>query len=121
MQAWVADAEAETERIEKFELYEYGDGTPRPLSRLCDRTVERRLIRRPIQESQPRLHHGQAMRLQLTLHAIRVGEVDGDEPMQVVSGGVGGEHVHFIAPPRDGLDSHLQDFFDGNVRRFGHR
>jgi Fic family protein len=44
------------------------------------------------------------------LHAIRVGKLRGDEPMQVVSGGVGKEHVHFIAPPRDGLEAQLKNF-----------
>ena len=46
------------------------------------------------------------------LHAIRVGKLRGDEPMQVVSGSVGKEHVHFIAPPRDGLDAQLKNFLD---------
>lgn len=46
------------------------------------------------------------------LHEIRVGELRGDEPMQVVSGGVGKEHVHFVAPPRDDLESQLQSFLD---------
>lgn len=44
------------------------------------------------------------------LHAIRVGELRGDEPMQVVSGGIGREKVHFIAPPRDGLEAELARF-----------
>ena len=44
-------------------LFERNHGTPQPLPRLCDRTVERRSLRRPIQESQPRLRHGQAVRL----------------------------------------------------------
>lgn len=48
----------------------------------------------------------------LGLHEIRVGELRSDEPMQVVSGGVGREHVHFVAPPRDGLESQLQAFLD---------
>ncbi len=44
------------------------------------------------------------------LHAIRVGEVRGDEPMQVVSGGIGRERVHFIAPPPEGLEVDLEGF-----------
>lgn len=44
------------------------------------------------------------------LHTIRTGELRGDEPMQVVSGGVGREKVHFIAPPRQGLESQLDRF-----------
>jgi Fic family protein len=44
------------------------------------------------------------------LHAIRVGELRGEEPMQVVSGGIGREMVHFIAPPRAGLEAELERF-----------
>lgn len=44
------------------------------------------------------------------LHAIRVGELRGDELMQVVSGGIGREKVHFIAPPREGLEGELERF-----------
>lgn len=44
------------------------------------------------------------------LHAIRVGGLRGDEPMRVVSGGIGKERVHFIAPPRRGLEAELDDF-----------
>jgi len=46
------------------------------------------------------------------LHPVRTGELRGDAPMQVVSGRVGKEHVHFIAPPRDGLDTQLNHFLD---------
>jgi Fic family protein len=45
------------------------------------------------------------------LHPIRVGTLRGDEPMQVVSGRVGRERVHFVAPPRAGLEAALDDFF----------
>lgn len=44
------------------------------------------------------------------LHQIRTGMLRGDEPMQVVSGSMGREHMHFIAPPRDGLESELENF-----------
>ncbi|MBI5938282.1 MAG: Fic family protein [Betaproteobacteria bacterium] len=44
------------------------------------------------------------------LHAIRVGKLRGDEPMQVVSGGVGKERVHFAAPPRAGLQAEVERF-----------
>lgn len=44
------------------------------------------------------------------LLAIRVGELRGDEPMQVVSGGIGKQKVHFVAPPRKGLKGELQRF-----------
>lgn len=46
------------------------------------------------------------------LHAIRVGTLRGDEPMQVVSGAIGRERVHFIAPSRDGLETRLDGFLD---------
>lgn len=44
------------------------------------------------------------------LHPIRVGAWRGDEAMQVVSGRIGREHVHFVAPPRDRLESELMRF-----------
>lgn len=44
------------------------------------------------------------------LHPIRTGALRGDEPMQVVSGSIGHERVHFTAPPREGLDAELDRF-----------
>jgi Fic family protein len=44
------------------------------------------------------------------LHTIRIGALRGDEPMQVVSGSVGRETVHFIAPPREGLEAEIERF-----------
>lgn len=44
------------------------------------------------------------------LHAIRTGELRGDAPMQVVSGRIGYEKVHFTAPSRDGLEAELARF-----------
>lgn len=44
------------------------------------------------------------------LQAIRTGALRDDDPMQVVSGGVGREKVHFIAPPRQGLEAELKRF-----------
>ncbi len=44
------------------------------------------------------------------LHIIRVAELRGDGPMQVVSGGIGREKVHFIAPPREGLEAEVDRF-----------
>jgi Fic family protein len=44
------------------------------------------------------------------LHTIRTGELRGDEPMQVVSGGTGRERIHFVAPPRKGLEAELDNF-----------
>lgn len=44
------------------------------------------------------------------LHPVRAGELRGDDPMQVVSGGIGRETVHFVAPPRVGLEAELENF-----------
>lgn len=44
------------------------------------------------------------------LHTIRSGELRGDDPMQVVSGGAGRERIHFVAPPRKGLEAELSNF-----------
>lgn len=43
---------------------------------------------------------------------IKVGELRGPEPMQVVSGSVDRPTVHFEAPPHDGLEDQLDDFLD---------
>jgi Fic family protein len=42
------------------------------------------------------------------LRAIRIGSLRGNDPMQVVSGPIGRETVHFEAPPREGLETELQ-------------
>lgn len=44
------------------------------------------------------------------LSPIRGGQLRGAEPMEVVSGGLGGERVHFMAPPREGLEAELGRF-----------
>lgn len=44
------------------------------------------------------------------LKKIRVGKLRGDEPMQVVSGPIGKEKVHFEALPRPRLDEELKNF-----------
>lgn len=44
------------------------------------------------------------------LHKIRVGRWRGKEPMQVVSGPVGKEKVHFEAPPGDAVDAEMKQF-----------
>ena len=44
------------------------------------------------------------------LEPIKVGQLRGDEPMQVVSGPVHKRTVHFEAPPRDGLDQQVNVF-----------
>lgn len=43
---------------------------------------------------------------------IRVGALRGDEPMQVVSGRLDRQTVHFEAPPRAGLEQELAAFLD---------
>ena len=55
------------------------------------------------------------------LKAIRTGQLRGTEPMEVVSGGVGRERVHFLAPPRENrlLDAGPQGFIGGiNNRKY---
>ena len=44
------------------------------------------------------------------LHPVRVGELRGNEPMQVVSGPIGSERIHFIAPPRQLLAQEVEQF-----------
>ena len=44
------------------------------------------------------------------LHKIRVGQWRGSEPMQVVSGAMGRQKVHFQAPPSEGLDTEIKNF-----------
>jgi Fic family protein len=46
------------------------------------------------------------------LRKIRVGELRGDEPMQIVSGPVGREKVHFEALPRERLDEEMRLFLE---------
>lgn len=46
----------------------------------------------------------------LSLEPLRVGELRGDDVMQVVSGPVNKRTVHFEAPPRDGLEQQLEAF-----------
>lgn len=46
------------------------------------------------------------------LRAIRSGQLRGTDPMEVVSGGVGRERIHFLAPPRERLDGELAHFLD---------
>jgi Fic family protein len=44
------------------------------------------------------------------LREIRVGEMRGQEPMQIVSGPIGRERVHYQAPPRDRLEDEMNRF-----------
>jgi Fic family protein len=43
---------------------------------------------------------------------ITVGELRGEAPMQIVSGPIGRERVHYEAPPRDRLDAEMQRFLE---------
>ncbi|MCX6581226.1 MAG: Fic family protein [Candidatus Aminicenantes bacterium] len=45
------------------------------------------------------------------LRRIRAGEWRGAEPMQVISGPVGRERVHFEAPPADRIEKEMAHFF----------
>lgn len=47
-----------------------------------------------------------------TMQRIRVGQLRGHEPMQVVSGRIEYPTVHFEAPPRDGLEHRLNEFIE---------
>ncbi len=44
------------------------------------------------------------------LFVVRTGSLRGSAPMQVVSGHIGHEHVHFAAPPRERLDLEVDHF-----------
>lgn len=44
------------------------------------------------------------------LRAIRIGDLRDDAPMQVLSGAIGRERLHFEAPPRDQLEAQLETF-----------
>ena len=44
------------------------------------------------------------------LNRIRTGELRGEEPLQVVSSSLGREQVHFVAPPRQSLESEVTRF-----------
>ena len=44
------------------------------------------------------------------LRAIRIGELRDEAPMQVLSGAIGRERLHFEAPPRDQLEQQLEAF-----------
>ncbi len=49
---------------------------------------------------------------EMFLQRIRIGQLRGEEPMQVVSGRVDRPVVHFEAPPGDVLDQELDKFID---------
>ena len=44
------------------------------------------------------------------LRAIRIGELRDGAPMQVLSGAIRHDRLHFEAPPRDQLDWQLEAF-----------
>jgi len=44
------------------------------------------------------------------LHAVRTGALRGEAPMRIVSGPVGRERVHYLAPPRRRLDGEMRVF-----------
>ena len=46
------------------------------------------------------------------LRAIRIGELRDGAPMQVLSGAIGRERLHFEAPPRDQLEEQLEAFLE---------
>lgn len=46
------------------------------------------------------------------MHKINVALYRGDEPMQIVSGRIGKEKVHYVAPPRDRVEEEMKGFFD---------
>ena len=46
------------------------------------------------------------------LRTIRIGELRDGAPMQVLSGAIGHERLHFEAPPRDQLDGQLEAFLE---------
>jgi Fic family protein len=44
--------------------------------------------------------------------SIKIGQLRGSSPMQIVSGRIGNETIHYEAPPRDKLESLYQDLID---------
>lgn len=50
------------------------------------------------------------------MHKINVASYRGEDPMQVVSGRIGKEKVHYIAPPRDKVEDEMQRFFEFLVK-----
>ncbi|CAK6692743.1 Fic family protein [Synechococcus sp. BA-124 BA4] len=46
------------------------------------------------------------------LRAIRIGGLRDEAPMQVLSGAIGRDRLHFEAPPRDQLEEQLEAFLD---------
>lgn len=47
-----------------------------------------------------------------TMQRLRIGQLRGSEPMQVVSGRLDHPTVHFEAPPREGLEERLEAFIN---------
>ena len=57
-------------------------------------------------------HHWLFIAEDWTLQPVLVGQLRGEEPMQVVSGRLDRPTVHFEAPPRQGLELALDAFID---------
>lgn len=60
--------------------------------------------------------------MNVAARSIRIGELRGDEPMQVVSGRLDKPTIHFEAPPRLGLEQQLDTFlawFENSQRQGG--
>jgi len=47
-----------------------------------------------------------------SINKINIASYRGDEEMQVVSGSIGKEKVHYIAPPRKNIEEEMKQFFD---------
>ena len=71
------------------------------------RNIDRPLTLERLLGWHQQLFPGEALPLYSAMH---VGELRGDEPMQVVSGRLDRPRVHFEAPPRAGLEAQLERF-----------
>ena len=71
------------------------------------RNIDRPLTLERLLGWHQQLFPGEALPLHSAMH---VGELRGDEPMQVVSGRLDRPRVHFEAPPRAGLEAQLERF-----------
>jgi len=52
-----------------------------------------------------------------SLRRIRTGKWRGPDPMQVVSGPIGREKIHFEAPPSDKFDLEVRKFISSNYAK----
>jgi Fic family protein len=44
------------------------------------------------------------------IHDVRVGDLRGEDPMRIVSGPIGRQRIHYLAPPRDRLEQEMSKF-----------